>query len=177
MARAIHFSKELTMQTNTLLHLAMTVAVAAIIAAGTPVKAQSPPGPEAGGGEHHGPPPEAIAACKTSKLSQPCSFTSPRGAESGSCWQPDTSHPLACRPDRNKSNAGNGPAGNGAPGNGAANDAPTQRQGPPPESLAACKSHKLNDACSFTSARGAESGACFQPDASKPLACRPAAPR
>jgi hypothetical protein len=86
------------MNANTLSRLAMMLAAAAAIAAGSPATAQTPPPPQPGGGEHHGPPLEAIAACKSSKLSQPCSFTSPRGAESGSCWQPDASKPLACRP-------------------------------------------------------------------------------
>ena len=56
--------------------------------------------PEGEPGEHRGPPPESIAACKTLKMDDACSFTSPRGKESGSCWRPETSKPLACRPAR-----------------------------------------------------------------------------
>ena len=47
------------------------------------------------------------------------------------------------------------------------------RQGPPAESLAACKTLTSGAACSFTSPRGAETGTCFAPEG-KPLACRPA---
>jgi hypothetical protein len=98
MRRAIHLVKELTMNAKTLSRLAIMLAAATAIASGATAFAQTPPGPQPGGGEHHGPPPEAIAACKALKLSQPCSFTSPRGVESGTCFQPDASKPLACRP-------------------------------------------------------------------------------
>lgn len=43
------------------------------------------------------PPAEALAACKTLKAGDACSFTGDRGAESGSCWAPE-GLPLACRP-------------------------------------------------------------------------------
>jgi hypothetical protein len=82
----------------TLSRFAMILAVAAAIPAGATAYAQTTPGPQPVAGEHHGPPPEAIAACKSSRLGQACSFTSPRGAESGTCFQPDASKPLACRP-------------------------------------------------------------------------------
>lgn len=161
------------MKANSIIRLG--IAAAAALAIAGHAQAQTP-GPQNGGAqpgsEHRGPPPEAIAACKSSALNQACSFTSPKGAESGACWQPDASHPLACRPNRN------GAAMGGAvPAQGGANGEASQHHGPPPESLAACKNRKLNDACSFTSSRGAMSGSCFQPDASKPLACRPSAPR
>jgi hypothetical protein len=51
------------------------------------------------GGEHRGPPPEALAACKTAKADAACSF---KGRQSeivkGTCWAPDKSKPLACKP-------------------------------------------------------------------------------
>ena len=50
--------------------------------------------------EHRGPPQESIDACKSLKSGVACSFTSPRGTESGTCWQPDSEHPLGCRPNR-----------------------------------------------------------------------------
>jgi hypothetical protein len=33
---------------------------------------------------------------------------------------------------------------------------------------------KAGAVCSFTNPRGAQTGTCFTPDASKPLACKPA---
>lgn len=68
-----------------------------------------------GGGEraHRGPPPEAIAACKSKAMNDSCSFTSPHGAETGTCWQPDASKPLACRPAK-----GAGPSGGPGQGQG-----------------------------------------------------------
>lgn len=94
-----------------------------------------------------GPPPETLAACKSAKLHQACNFTSPRGAEKGSCWQPDASKPLACRPER---------------------------KGPPPESLAACKNLKAMDNCSFVTPEGLAKGICTPAgDAASALGCRP----
>jgi len=46
---------------------------------------------------HHAPPPEALAACKSLSSGQECSFTSPHGAMTGTCWAPE-GKPLACRP-------------------------------------------------------------------------------
>ena len=48
-----------------------------------------------------------------------------------------------------------------------------ERRGPPPESIAACKSLKAEQACAFTSPKGPETGTCVQRDANAPLACRP----
>ena len=48
-----------------------------------------------------------------------------------------------------------------------------QRQGPPPEALAACKSLASGASCSFTGRRGAETGSCFAPQPDLALACRP----
>jgi hypothetical protein len=55
---------------------------------------------QAGGqGEHRGPPPEALSACQTRKAAETCSFESPHGNVSGTCWAPE-GKPLACRPSR-----------------------------------------------------------------------------
>jgi len=59
---------------------------------------------------HHQPPPEALAACKSLQAGQACNFTSPRGAEQGTCFAPE-GKPLACRPK-------NPPGGTGGPPNG-----------------------------------------------------------
>jgi hypothetical protein len=54
----------------------------------------------AGSAQHRGPPAEALAACQGHKFNDACSFGSPHGTENGTCFQPDGSHPLACRPAR-----------------------------------------------------------------------------
>ena len=53
------------------------------------------------GGRRHGPPPaEALAACKTLKDGDLCTFNSPvKGAISGVC-KARGDRPLACRPDK-----------------------------------------------------------------------------
>lgn len=73
------------------------------VAASAPMKGPSGPGAQGGpaGGEHRGPPPEALAACKSLKADAACSFTSPHGAVQGRCWAPPDK-PLACKPDRPK---------------------------------------------------------------------------
>lgn len=53
--------------------------------------------PTTGGGMPPGPPPEALAACKTLKSGEDCNFSSPQGNLKGSCWAPE-GKPLACRP-------------------------------------------------------------------------------
>ena len=58
--------------------------------------AQPPSGPPPGG-DHRGPPPEALAACKTAKAGADCSFTQEGRTMKGSCWAPE-GRPLACRP-------------------------------------------------------------------------------
>ena len=47
------------------------------------------------------PPAEAIDACKGKASGDSCSFESPHGAVSGTCWAPRQDLPLACRPARN----------------------------------------------------------------------------
>ena len=59
----------------------------------------------------HGPPAEALAACKTLASGAACAFTSPSGAETGSCFAPE-GKPLACRPARGpKGEGGQNPNG------------------------------------------------------------------
>jgi len=48
-------------------------------------------------GERRGPPPEALAACKTAKAGADCSFAHEGRALKGNCWAPE-GRPLACRP-------------------------------------------------------------------------------
>jgi len=72
------------------------------LAAANLVSAQA--GPSAGSSAagdtqqaHRGPPPEALQACSTKKMDDPCSFSGPRGNMEGTCWAPQ-GLPLACRP-------------------------------------------------------------------------------
>lgn len=44
-----------------------------------------------------GPPPEALAACKTAKGGADCSFMHEGRTMKGNCWAPE-GRPLACRP-------------------------------------------------------------------------------
>lgn len=43
------------------------------------------------------PPAEAMAACKAAASGAACSFSTPRGELSGTCWAPE-GKPLACKP-------------------------------------------------------------------------------
>jgi hypothetical protein len=61
--------------------------------------AQDAQGSGAGQKGHHRPPAEALAACKSLSSGAACNFTSPHGAESGTCRAPE-GKPLACRPQR-----------------------------------------------------------------------------
>ena len=65
--------------------------------------------PPTGGRER--PPAEAMAACKTLKAQDACSFNGGRGAVSGTCWAPEGA-PLACRPKDAPAASGSVPARN-----------------------------------------------------------------
>lgn len=67
-----------------------------VLLAVTAAFAQPPEGPPPRG-ERRGPPPEALAACKTAKAGADCSFTQGERSTKGSCWAPE-GKPLACRP-------------------------------------------------------------------------------
>ncbi len=51
------------------------------------------------------PPQEALDACKSLQANQECSFTSPEGKVTGTCWAPEDK-PLDCKPN----NAKHGPS-------------------------------------------------------------------
>jgi hypothetical protein len=60
---------------------------------------EQPPSDQPSGRHHHGPPPEALAACKSATSGQDCSFTSAHGDQiSGTCMAHEEGKPLACRP-------------------------------------------------------------------------------
>lgn len=71
-----------------------------------------------GGGQHpHGPPPQAIAACKEKSSGASCSFVGRENqSRSGTCFAPPGgNHPLACRPVRAAKDArGQGMGGQGS---------------------------------------------------------------
>jgi hypothetical protein len=50
------------------------------------------------GGARQGPPPEALAACKSLASGAACSFSGPRGTVAGTCFAPPQGQSLACRP-------------------------------------------------------------------------------
>ncbi len=77
------------------------LALLAVLAslASTPVMAQPKPG--------EGPPPEALAACSQLAANQACSFNSPRGPVTGTCWAP-SGKALACKPQNAPPPPGNG---------------------------------------------------------------------
>jgi hypothetical protein len=59
------------------------------------------------GGRRQGPPPEALAACKSLASDAACSFSGPKGDVAGTCFAPQQGMALACRP-------ANAPAPDGA---------------------------------------------------------------
>ena len=72
--------------------LGLTASAVALSACGA-LSAQ----PADGKGGPHKPPPEALAAGKTVGSGNACSFMSPHGAVTGTCWAPE-GKPLACKP-------------------------------------------------------------------------------
>ncbi len=90
------------------LALVASAALAFAQSASSPTGANMPSGPTSGAQQHRQPPPEALDACKALKAGQDCSFTSPRGAEQGTCFAPE-GKPLACRPKH--AAGGNGVSG------------------------------------------------------------------
>ncbi|OYQ38893.1 hypothetical protein CHU94_15810 [Rhodoferax sp. TH121] len=78
-----------------------------------------PPKPPEGqgngqGGEHRGPPPDALAACTSLASGAACTMTTPQGSMSGTCGAPE-GKPLACRPARPPQGHGQGDSGNKSP--------------------------------------------------------------
>ena len=50
------------------------------------------------GSERRGPPPEALAACKSLASGATCNVSGPQGNVSGTCFAPQQGLALACRP-------------------------------------------------------------------------------
>jgi hypothetical protein len=82
-------------------HLVCICAAAVTLAAPVAMAENSNEPPRGRGG----PPPEALAACKSLVADDACTFTAKDETLQGTCWAPEDK-PLACRPD-------NAPAQNG----------------------------------------------------------------
>ena len=85
----IHLTKSLS-QLRTPMLLLATVCVGAVAMA-------QPAGGQSAKPEPRRPPLEALDACKSSASGAACSFTSPQGKATGTCFAPE-GKPLACRP-------------------------------------------------------------------------------
>jgi hypothetical protein len=78
---------------------AFPLAATLALAQPQPQPQPQPPGQGGGaGGEPRRPPKEAIEACRSVAAGKACSFTSPQGILSGTCWAPE-GKPLACKPE------------------------------------------------------------------------------
>jgi len=93
----------------------MTLLVAAAsgwaLAQGQPPQGPPPEGrPGEAPPEHRGPPPEALAACKTAQAGADCSFSHGSATVKGVCGAPE-GRPLACRPHRPPAGGASRPEG------------------------------------------------------------------
>lgn len=111
----------------------------------------------------HGPPAEALAACRGRTRGASCTVTPPNGgsAMSGTCDSPSDDLPLACRPE---GGPGGGPSGGGHP------------QGPPPQAFTACEDTAVGDACVVDTPHGTIEGICRSTPEGR-TACAPNRPR
>lgn len=129
--------------------LLLTTALAACVDDATASNTQSSTDPT-GSGAHRPPPQESLDACASLTAGAACSFDLDSHHITGTCYQPDASKPLACKPD--------------------------QPPPPPQEALDACASSSAGASCAFDIDSHHVTGTCRQPDASKPLACAPDQP-
>lgn len=102
----------------------LAVAQPASSSAGSGQKPAAGQGATAGGGERprHGPPPEAIDACKGKAANAACTFTGRQGEKlTGTCFKPPEAadKPMACRPAGAPAGGPGGPGGQGQSGGGA----------------------------------------------------------
>ncbi len=77
-----------------MLRLIRFAVVVALVSVPTLGAAQSSPNDD----EHHGPPPEAIAACKDKSEGDACEFDGPRGHVSSTCRKSRGGDVLVCLP-------------------------------------------------------------------------------
>ncbi len=95
-------------------------------------------------GQHHGPPPEAYAACEDKSAGDTAQFVSPRGETvTGTCEQEGDG--LVLRPDHSTERSDG------------------RRQGPPQEAYTACEGKNTGDEAQFVDPRGETvTGTCEQ---------------
>ncbi len=136
-------------------------ALAAFTLFAMPVLAQDRQPPPPG----HGPPADALAACRGRTRGASCTVTPPNGgsAMSGTCDSPSEDLPLACRPE---GGPGGGPDGRGGPHG---------PHGPPPQAFTACEDTAVGDACVVDTPHGTIEGIC-RSTAEGRTACAPSRP-
>lgn len=162
--------------TNSLPASTSVLPSAAAIEATAEASPMATPAADAGQGKSEqrpAPPEEAIAACTGKSEQDACEFTSKKGQETGVCET--VQGELACSPQRESEGSGQPENQGGEPQRGSA---PDNRQGntggggvPPAEAIAACTGKFEQDACEFTSPKGAETGVCEMVQSQ--LACSP----
>ncbi|MCW5802882.1 MAG: hypothetical protein KIT31_10890 [Deltaproteobacteria bacterium] len=127
----------------------LSLAALAFAPLATALADQPPPPPR----PRRPPPPAAFEACAKAKAGDACAFQLHDHAIRGTCTTVPDATTLACRPDQ-----------------------PPPPPPPPQAALDACNGKADGDACAFQLDGHALSGACWRPDASRPLACRPPHP-
>lgn len=108
-------------------------------------------------GGHHGPPPEALEACKGLQEGNACQVSFDGKTTAGTCRTGPQGEAAACLPE-------GGPGGRG------------RHHGPPPEALSACSGKAQGATCSFTHRDHTMEGTCEQGPQGDTTACRPARP-
>ncbi|HET9595706.1 MAG TPA: hypothetical protein VFP65_09000 [Anaeromyxobacteraceae bacterium] len=138
------------MTTTTMIPRALLMGFA--LASGAPALAHDP----GGGGNRHGPPPEALQACSGQQEGAACTVTFADGRQlAGVCRSGPQGEPAACFP----------PHGPGGP------------HGPPPEAVTACSGLQAGATCSFAAPDGAQlSGSCRASPDGAAVACAPDGP-
>lgn len=114
----------------------------------------------------HGPPAEALAACRGRTRGASCTVTPPNGgsAVSGTCDSPSEELPLACRPEGgHEGGPGGGPGGRGG------------HHQPPPQAFTACDDIAVGDACVLDTPHGTIEGVCRSMEDGR-TACAPSRP-
>lgn len=100
--------KRLEAEENMMKRVLSTLFVTSLILTTSPLSAEQKPGK----GGHHPPPPEAIEACESLKVGDPCSFEGRNGEElEGSCFTPSQDKPVACKPSQPPPGEGGGQGG------------------------------------------------------------------
>lgn len=113
--------------------------------------------PEGGRGRHHGPPPQALEACKGLSANAACTVSFGDKSVTGTCAAGGPSNELACRP--------------------ADSEGRGHHHGPPPEARTACENIAVGAACSVTIHEKTLSGTCRRGPNGEAAACMPARPQ